>query len=73
MDAQDAQDFSGDGGLVVPGIRDASGQALAFEPAFAEMGDQSHLKFSRDGRWSQPLAQQPPVLIILCILYIHVQ
>ena len=73
MDAQDAQDFSGDGWLVVPGIRVASGQAFAFEPAFAEMEEQSHLKSAHDRRRSQPLAQQPPVLIILCILCIDVQ
>ena len=73
MDAQDAQDFSGDGWLVVPGIRVASGQAFAFEPAFAEMEEQSHLKSAGDRRRSQPLAQQAPVLIILCILCIDVQ
>ena len=64
--------FSGDGWLVVPGIRVASGQAFAFEPAFAEMEEQSHLKSARDRRRSQRLLQQPPVLIILCILCIDV-
>ena len=44
MDAQDAQDFSGDGWLVFPDI----------------------LKSARDHRPSQPLLQQPPVLMILC-------
>ena len=73
MDAQDAQDFSGDGWLVVPGIRVASGQAFAFEPAFAEMEEQSHLKSAHDHRPSQRLVQQPPALIILCILCIDVQ
>ena len=65
--------FSGDGWLVVPGIRVASGQAFAFELAFAEMEEQSHLKSAGDLRRSQPLAQQSPFLMILCILCIHVQ
>ena len=51
IDAQDAQDFSGDGWLVFPDI----------------------LKSARDHRPSQRLLQQPPVLIILCILCIDVQ
>ena len=44
IDAQDAQDFSGDGWIVVLGIRVAPGQAFEFEPAFAEIVEQSHLK-----------------------------
>ena len=51
IDAQDAQDFSGDGWLVFPDI----------------------LKSAHDHRPSQRLLQQPPVLIILCILCIDVQ
>ena len=65
--------FSGDGWLVVLGIRVASGQAFEFEPAFAEIVEQSHLKSARDGRRSHCLVQQPPVLIILCILCIDVE
>ena len=64
--------FSGDGWLVVLGIRVASGKAFEFERAFAEMDEQSHLKSACDHRPSQRLVQQPPVLIILCILCIHV-
>ena len=59
--------FSGDGWLVVLGIRVASGKAFEFERAFAEMDEQSHLKSACDHRPSQRLLQQPPVLIILCI------
>ena len=51
IDAQDAQDFSGDGWLVFPDI----------------------LKSAHDHCPSQRLLQQPPVLIILCILCIDVQ
>ena len=51
MDAQDAQDFSGDGWLVFSDI----------------------LKSAHDHYPSQRLLQQPPVLIILCILCIDVQ
>ena len=51
IDAQDAQDFSGDGWLVFPDI----------------------LKSAHDHRPSPRLLQQPPVLIILCILCIDVQ
>ena len=65
--------FSGDGWLVFPDIRVASGQAFAFEPAFVEMEEQSHLKSAPDHCPSQRLLQQPPVLIILCILCIDVQ
>ena len=67
IDAQDAQDFSRGGRIVVLGIRIASGKAFELESRFAEMDDPSHLKSTRDHRRSQPLVQQPPVLIILCI------
>ncbi len=59
--------FSGNGGLVILGIRVASGKAFEFERAFAEMDQQFHLKSTCDHRLSQLLVQQPPVLIILCI------
>ncbi len=65
--------FSGDGWLVVLGIRVASGKAFEFERAFAEMDEQSHLKSACHHCRSQPFVQQPLVLIILCILRIDVQ
>ncbi len=73
MDGQEIQDSCGDGWLIVLGIRVASGKAFEFERAFAEMDEQSHLKFARSHRRSLPLLQQPPVLIILCIVCIRVQ
>ena len=65
--------FSGDGWLEVLGIRVALGQAFEFQCAFTEVDEQSHLKSACDHRRSQPLVQQPPVLIILCILCIDVE
>ena len=63
----DSQDFSGDGWLVSPRIRVASGKAFEFDPEFAEIDEPSRLKSVRDHRRSQALVRQPPVLIILCI------
>ncbi len=57
--------FSGDGWPVFAGIRVASGKAIEFEHAFAEMDKQLHLKSACDHRQSQPFVQQPFILLIL--------
>ena len=65
--------LSGDTWLAVLSIRVASGKEFEFERAFVEMDKQLHLKSACDHRLSRPLVQQPPVLIILCILCIDVE
>ena len=64
---------SGNGRLVVLGIRVAWDKTFEFEIRFAETDEPFHLKSARDHRRSQPLMQKPPVLIILCILCIEVE
>jgi hypothetical protein len=49
------------------------GQDIQDFPADGGLAVLDIRKSARDHRRSRPLTQQPPVLIILCILCIHVQ
>ena len=58
---------------MLPGIRVASGKAIEFERAFAELDKQLNLKSACDHRQNWLLVQEALILLILCILCIDVQ